>query len=257
MAHIRTISHCITGDFASARAIVHTHVAPFPIASSSRICLPYRDVHKFQHDGSNDGVIPKMLWKMLQELGYERQSKYYGTQVTYEGSEPVWHVQVHIFYRKLHREVFEVKKMNATIAPRCTFYAGIHDAAHQAYMVTHSHHHQLLDGTEYAHFPQCASGSTYIHGEPVPDPRNFKLKKQVKLTTALTKELDSTMEEVEFWQEKHEVAMSSIEKLKHHCPRDLATFSYEEIEEFTLASHPRKMATCAPPIYVIPHNDDD
>jgi hypothetical protein len=36
--------------------------------------------------------------------------------------------------------------------------------------------------------------------EPVPDSRNFKLKKQVELTTVLTKELDSTMEEVEFWQ---------------------------------------------------------
>jgi gas vesicle protein len=47
-------------------------------------------------------------------------------------------------------------------------------------------------------FPQRASGSTYIHVEPVPDSRNFKLKKQVDLTTALTKELDSTMEEVEF-----------------------------------------------------------
>jgi hypothetical protein len=34
--------------------------------------------------------------------------------------------------------------------------------------------------------------------EPIPDPRNFKLKKQVELTTTLTKELDSTTEEVEF-----------------------------------------------------------
>jgi hypothetical protein len=34
---------------------------------------------------------------MLQELGYEKQPKYYGTQVTYEGSEPVWHAQVYIF----------------------------------------------------------------------------------------------------------------------------------------------------------------
>jgi hypothetical protein len=56
-----------------------------------------RDVHKFQYDGSNAGKIPKMLWKMLQELGYEKQLKYYGTQVAYEGSEPVWHVQVYIF----------------------------------------------------------------------------------------------------------------------------------------------------------------
>jgi hypothetical protein len=66
-------------------------------ASSSRIHLPYRDVCKFQRDGSNIGKIPKMLWKMLQELGYEKELKYYGTQVMYEGSEYVWHVQVNIF----------------------------------------------------------------------------------------------------------------------------------------------------------------
>jgi hypothetical protein len=44
-----------------------------------------------------------------------------------------------------------------------------------------------------------------------PDPRNFKLKKQVGLTTVLTKELDSTTEEVEFWQEKYEEAMKTIQ----------------------------------------------
>jgi hypothetical protein len=44
----------------------------------------------------------------------------------------------------------------------------------------------------------------------VPDSRNFKLKKQVKLTTVLTKELDSTTEELEFWQEKYEEAMNTI-----------------------------------------------
>jgi hypothetical protein len=140
-----------------------------------------------------------MLWKMLQELGYEKQPKYYGTQVTYEGSKLVWHVQVYIFTPKPLRGVFEVEKIHAAIAPRRNFYAKIHDAARQAYMVTHSHHHQLLVVTEYAHFPQRASGSTYIHVELVSDSRNFKFKKQVELTTALTKELDSTMEEVEFW----------------------------------------------------------
>jgi hypothetical protein len=31
------------------------------------------------------------------ELGYEKQSKYYGTQLMYEGSEPVWHIQVYVF----------------------------------------------------------------------------------------------------------------------------------------------------------------
>jgi hypothetical protein len=98
-----------------------------------------------------------MLWKMLQEQGYEKQPKYYGTQVAYEVSELMWHVQVYIFTPKHLRGVFEVKKIHVAIAPRCTFYVGIRDATRQAYMVARSHHHQLLDGMKYAHFPQCAS----------------------------------------------------------------------------------------------------
>jgi hypothetical protein len=226
-------------------------------ASSSRIHLPYRDVHKFQHDGSNAGEIPKMLWKMLQELGYEKQPKYYRIQLTYKGSEPVWHVQTYIFTLKPLWGVFEVEKIHAAIAPRHIFYARICDAAHQAYMVTHSHHRQLLDGIDYAQFPQWTSGSTYIHVEPVPDSRNFKLKRQVELIIVLTKELDSTTEEVEFWKEKYEEAMKTIRKLKHHCPQEVETLSNEDTEEFTLATPPRKMATRAPLVYVIPNNDDD
>jgi hypothetical protein len=110
---------------------------------------------------------------------------------------------------------------------------------------------------KYAHFPQRASGSSYIHVEPVPDSGNFKLKKQVKHTTALTKELDSTMEEVEFWQGKYEEAMHIIQKLKRHCPQDMETHSNEETEEFTLVSPPHQMATRPPLVYVIPNNDDD
>jgi hypothetical protein len=79
----------------------------------------------------------------------------------------------------------------------------------------------------------------------------------VKLTTVLTKELDSTMEEVEFWQEKFEEAMKTIQKLKRHYPQGVETLSNEETEEFTLASPPHKMVTHAPPVYVIPNNDVD
>jgi uncharacterized HAD superfamily protein len=93
--------------------------------------------------------------------------------------------------------------------------------------------------------------------EHVPDSQNFKLKKQVELTTALTKELDSTTEEVELWQEKYEEEMKIVRKLKRRCPQDLETFSEEEIEEFTPASPPHKMETRAPLVYVIPNNDDD
>jgi hypothetical protein len=92
-----------------------------------------------------------------------------------------------------------VEKIHAIIASRCSFHTGICDAARQAYLVVRSHHCQLLDGTEYAHFPQQASGSAYIHVKHVQDERNFNLKKQVALTATLTKELDSTIEEVGFW----------------------------------------------------------
>jgi hypothetical protein len=57
---------------------------------------------------------------VLQELGYKKQLKYYGTQVTYEGFEPVWHVQVYIFTPKPLRGVFEVEKIHAAIAQDAT-----------------------------------------------------------------------------------------------------------------------------------------
>jgi hypothetical protein len=79
----------------------------------------------------------------------------------------------------------------------------------------------------------------------------------VELTTVLTKELDSTIEEVEFWQEKYEKAMKTILKSKRHCPQGVETLSEEETEEFTPTSPPHKMETHAPPVYVIPNNDDD
>jgi hypothetical protein len=93
--------------------------------------------------------------------------------------------------------------------------------------------------------------------EPIPDARNFKLKKQVDLSTMLTKELDSTTKEVKFWQEKYEEAMKIIHKLKCHCPQGMETLSEEEMEEFTPASLPRKMVSRAPPLYVIPNNGGD
>jgi hypothetical protein len=198
-----------------------------------------------------------VLWKILQELGYEKQLECFRTRITYEGSEPVWHVQVYIFTPKPLRGVYEVEKIHAAITSGCSFPAGICDAARQAYMVVRSRHCQLLDGTEYAHFPQRASGSAYIHVKPVQEEGNFKLKKQVALTTALTKELDSTTEEVEFWQEKYEEAMRTIRKMKRRHPLDLETLSDEETEEFTPHSPPHKMATRAPPTYIIPNDIED
>jgi hypothetical protein len=87
--------------------------------------------------------------------------------------------------------------------------------------------------------------------------QRWSTEKEVELTTALTKELDSTVEKVEFWQEKYEEALKTIRKLKSHYPQGVETLSNEETEEFTLASPPHKMVTRAPPVYIIPNNDDD
>jgi hypothetical protein len=184
----------------------------------------------------------------------KKQPEYFGTQITYEGSEPVWYVQVYIFTPKHLRGVYEVEKIHAAIASRHSCNAGICDAACQAHMVTRSCHYQLLDGTVYAHFSQCASGSTYIHVELVQDEMNFKLKKQVALTATMTKELDSTTEEVEFWQGKYEEAIKTIQKMKHHWPQDWEMHSDEQTEEFSPYSLLRKMATHAPPAYIIPND---
>jgi hypothetical protein len=154
MAHLEIIPHHSNDDVAAAHAIANIAVESEGESRPSRIHLPYRDVHKFRNDGLKAGKIPKMLWKMLQELGYEKQAEYFGTQVTYEGFEPVWHVQVYIFTPKPLRGVYEVEKIHAAIASRCSFNAGICDVARQAYMAIRSRHYQLLDGTEYAHFPQ-------------------------------------------------------------------------------------------------------
>jgi hypothetical protein len=95
-------------------------------ARPSRIHLPYRDVHKFLHDESNASKIPKML----QKFRYKKQPKYYGTQVMYEGSKPMWYAQVYIFTPKPLRGIFEVEKIYVAIAPRRTFYVEIRDAVH-------------------------------------------------------------------------------------------------------------------------------
>jgi hypothetical protein len=257
MAHLEIIPHHANDDVAAVHAMENIAMESEGESRPSRIHLPYRDVRKFHNDGLEARKIPKMLWKMLQELGYEKQPEYFGTRITYEGSEPVWHVLVCIFTPKPFRGVYEVEKIHATIASRRSFPTGICDAARQAYMVICSHHCQLLDGMEYAHFPQWASGSAYIHVEHVQEEGNFKLKKQVALTTTLTKELDSTTEEVGFWQEKYEDAMRTIRKMKCRHPQDLETLSDEETEEFTPHSPPRKMATCAPPIYIVPNDIED
>jgi hypothetical protein len=43
-------------------------------------------------------------------MGYEKQSKYYETQLMYEGSESVWHVQVYIFTPSPSKEFLKLRR---------------------------------------------------------------------------------------------------------------------------------------------------
>jgi hypothetical protein len=89
MAHLEIIPDHSSGDAATAHAIANIAMESEGESRPSRIHLPYQNVCKFRNDGLKAGKFPKILWKMLQELGYEKQPEYFGTQVTYQGSEPI------------------------------------------------------------------------------------------------------------------------------------------------------------------------
>jgi hypothetical protein len=48
--------------------------------------------------------------------------------------------------------------------------------------------------------------------------------------------------------------MKTIQMMKHRCPQNWETLLDGEIEEFSLHSLPHKMATHAPPAYIIPND---
>jgi hypothetical protein len=61
MAHLEIIPHHSNDDVAVAHAIANIAMESEEESRPSRICLPYRDVRKFQNDGMEARRIPKML----------------------------------------------------------------------------------------------------------------------------------------------------------------------------------------------------
>jgi hypothetical protein len=72
MAHLEIIPHLSNDDAAVVHLVANITVESEGESRLSRIHLPYRDVCKFCNDGLEAGKIHKMLWKMLQELGFEK-----------------------------------------------------------------------------------------------------------------------------------------------------------------------------------------
>jgi hypothetical protein len=69
MAHLEIIPHHSNDDAAATHTRANIIVESEGESRPSRIHLPYRDVRKFYNDGLKAEKIPKMLCKMLQELG--------------------------------------------------------------------------------------------------------------------------------------------------------------------------------------------
>jgi hypothetical protein len=156
------------------------------------------------------GRSPQMLWKMLQELGYEKHPKYFGTQVTYEGSEssakskstsllPSPSEEFMRWKRSmqpLHQDVlsmleFVMLHVKHTRSPVHTISSSWMEKS------------MLISLNAQAELP---TSMLNLYKTDM----NFKIKKHVVLTAIHTKELDSTIEEVEFWQGK----------TKWHYPQD-------------------------------------
>jgi hypothetical protein len=73
MAHLEIIPHHSNDNVVAVHMIANIAMESEGESRLSRIRLPYQDVRKLHNDGLVAGKIPKMLWKMLQELGYEKQ----------------------------------------------------------------------------------------------------------------------------------------------------------------------------------------
>lgn len=215
----------------------------------------YRQVNVSVTNGEGIGGCPRMLCKMLEDLGYEKPPQYRGTEAVEEGVTK-WFVEVHIFAPHSSNGVYEVERIHRAIAARSCFEDGIRDAARQALLVIRSRFRDDLEHTEYAHYPHRASGHTYVHVDSVHAPGQYKLKRQVELTRALTKDLDNTTEELEYWRTKYVKAAQTIRGLKRRLPQDLELSSDEETDESTPYSPDRRNATRAPPAY-IPNPDED
>jgi hypothetical protein len=79
MAHLEIILHHSNNGVAAAHAIANIAVESEGESRPTKIRLPYRDVRKFHNDGLEARKLPKILWKILQELGYKKQQEYFGT----------------------------------------------------------------------------------------------------------------------------------------------------------------------------------
>jgi hypothetical protein len=82
-------------------------------------------------DGLSAGHLPNSLASLLKANGYNHVPLYVGTRGSFDGSAPVWYVQVMLYEKDLRYDIFVIRHMFYD-APQTTLDAGVQDAAHQA-----------------------------------------------------------------------------------------------------------------------------
>jgi hypothetical protein len=85
-------------------------------------------------DGLSAGHLPNSLASLLKANGYNHVPLYVGTWGPFNGSAPVWCVQVMLYEKEMSYDVCVVRH-TFYIAPQTSLDAGVQDAAHQALIV--------------------------------------------------------------------------------------------------------------------------
>lgn len=149
-------------------------------------------IHK--SNGEKAGIFPKLLRRMLRYLGHQEWPLYQGFEEVVNGREE-WRVEVLIDTQKHKPLIFEA------YGRRCTFEAGICDAARQAISRVRDMYADELSNTPYRYFPHrriCNTRKRICRYNKHPrrqhDPN--LLIQQIRLTKALDAVCDDALDEL-------------------------------------------------------------
>ena len=169
-------------------------------------------------DGQLAGYFPRTLRTLLQSLGYGEPPLFIGTPRLLRGTTYLWHVRVVLYERSTTDRVRRTRRVIEAAAPRWTFEGGIRDAARQALAVLRHEEDDQMEHSQYRHFPSRAREGDDAEVVPARGRDHVGcLPDQVKLTSALTKDLDEAVKEVRQLGDYGEEASRRITELEALC----------------------------------------
>jgi hypothetical protein len=148
-------------------------------------------------NGQLAGYFPRTLRTLLQSLGYGEPPLFIGTSWLLRGTTYLWHVHVVLYERSTIDRVRRIRRVIEAAAPRWTFEGGIRNAARQALAVLRHEEDDQMEHSQYRHFPSQAREGDDAEVVPAGGHDHVGcLPDQVKLTSALTKDLNEAVKEV-------------------------------------------------------------